>query len=301
MYDYCIDPRRNVTIINHTTIIVNNYRYGNNYGFRSGPRRYDAERHIGRINPVRFRQSNTPGRTVFRNNEINVYRPNVRRDNSNRTIAPRRFDRYDANAANRGRNDNATRNNGQVNTNSERRVFERNTNQGNNPAANNGNRRLERRDDGVRPQQQNNPANTPERRRLERKETNPSTTTPGRVVTPREQRPERTVDPSNNGNTRRFERKEPVVRPQQQQTPPRQNNPSIERRRIERTDNGNQQPRQQPQRVERKPEVRPQQVERRQEPRVQKQQQPARQIERRDNGNSGKGNGNDKGNGKRKF
>ena len=55
IYDYCVDRRQNVTIINYTTIIINNNRYNNNYGFRSGPRRYDAERYCGAINPVRIR------------------------------------------------------------------------------------------------------------------------------------------------------------------------------------------------------------------------------------------------------
>ncbi|MEQ1678710.1 MAG: DUF6600 domain-containing protein, partial [Chitinophagaceae bacterium] len=94
LFDYCIDRRRNVTIIHQTTIIINNYNYGGNYGFRSGPRRFEAERYIGRINPVRLRDSYNPGRTTFRNNEVNVYRPNVRRD-ENRNFAPRQFNRYD--------------------------------------------------------------------------------------------------------------------------------------------------------------------------------------------------------------
>jgi hypothetical protein len=61
IYDYCVDRRQNLTIINYTTIINNN-NYGSNYGFRSGPNRYDAERYCGNINPVRFRDSYTPGR-----------------------------------------------------------------------------------------------------------------------------------------------------------------------------------------------------------------------------------------------
>lgn len=92
IYDYCAPRRNNITIINQTTII-NNYNYNRNV-FRTGPGRRDAERYAGRIRPVRFRESNNPGRTRFRNNEVSVYRPQIQRDN-NRSIAPRKFERFD--------------------------------------------------------------------------------------------------------------------------------------------------------------------------------------------------------------
>ena len=115
IYDYYVDRRQNLTIINQTTVIVNNYRYGGNYGFRSGPRRYDAEVYCGRINPVRFRQSNTPGRSSFRNNEVSMFRPNVRRDEG-RNFAPRQFERYDRNGGNfRNNNGNRREDNGGIN------------------------------------------------------------------------------------------------------------------------------------------------------------------------------------------
>src|SRR6185295_16099205 len=58
IYDYCLDRGRNVTIINNTTII-NNYGRRNNV-FINGPRRMDAERYAGRINPVRMRDASGP-------------------------------------------------------------------------------------------------------------------------------------------------------------------------------------------------------------------------------------------------
>lgn len=106
IYDYCMPRRNNVTIINHTTII-NNYNYNRNV-FRTGPGRRDAERYAGRINPVRFRDADRPGRTGFRNNEVSVYRPGVQRD-ENRSFAPRRFERADRDGQNNG---NAIRRNG---------------------------------------------------------------------------------------------------------------------------------------------------------------------------------------------
>ncbi len=121
LYNHYIDRRQNVTIINQTTII-NNFNYGGNYGFRSGPRRMDAERYTGRINPVRFRSSSTPGRTTFRNNEVNVYRPSIRQ-NSNRSIAPRQFERYDRNNAGTTRNSNV----GNRGNNQTDRQFDRNS------------------------------------------------------------------------------------------------------------------------------------------------------------------------------
>jgi hypothetical protein len=312
IYDYCVPYRQNVTIINHTTIITNNFRYGNNYGFRSGPRRYDAERYTGRINPVRFRQSNGPGRTTFRNNEVSIYRPNIRRDNNNRTFAPRSFERYDRNNANNNngfrRNNEVVRNNGNNNNRFERRdntpgnndrIERRNTN----TPGSNTDRRFERRDDVRQPQ--TNPGNTngQPNRRFERRDDNPgNTNNPNREPrvrtneNPQRQPVERRVEPRQQQQPRQFERRqEPRTQPQQQQQQPRQ----FERRQEPRT-----QPQQQQQRTfERRSEPRPQQqqqprqIERRQESKPQ-QQQPSRQFERRDNGNSNSGNGNGRGRGR---
>ncbi len=96
LYNYCLPRSRNVTIINNTTIINNYYRRGNNV-FVTGPRRADAERYTGRIQPVRFRESNTPGSNRIRNNTVNIYRPQIQRNTDNRTIAPRTSERYDRN------------------------------------------------------------------------------------------------------------------------------------------------------------------------------------------------------------
>lgn len=301
IYDYCVDRRQNITIINYTTIITNNYRYGNNYGFGSGPRRYDAERYCGRINPVNFRETYRPGRSEFRNNEVSIYRPAVRHDND-RSIAPRQFERYDRNS-NTGfrRNDN----NGQRNDNNGVR--------GNNSGVErrNDNTRFERRDDNVRQPQNNN--NSADRRRFERNDNNsneqPSPNGDRRVMRPTEI-PGRNSNPVNNNDNndnRRFERRDnnngsqntAVRQPEMRRndnsnSPQRQPSQQMERRQETRQE---QPVRQQPQQqVERKFEQRqpPQQVERRQEPR---QEQPQRQTERRDNGNSQQGSADDKGKG----
>ncbi|HVZ55409.1 MAG TPA: DUF6600 domain-containing protein [Chitinophagaceae bacterium] len=95
LYGYCLPRRQNVTIINQTTII-NNYQYGRN-GFMTGPGRSEVERYTHqRIQPVVFRETNRPGRTAFRNNEINMYRPRIERQD-NLAGAPRRFENYEGN------------------------------------------------------------------------------------------------------------------------------------------------------------------------------------------------------------
>lgn len=107
IYNYCLPQRQNITIINNTTII-NNYSRRSNNVFVTGPRRGDAERYAGRIRPVRFRESNAPGRSRMRNNEVSFYRPNIRRDND-RSFAPHKFEPYNRDAmrrsGNEGRND----------------------------------------------------------------------------------------------------------------------------------------------------------------------------------------------------
>ena len=107
IWNYCLPRRQNVTIINNTTIINNYGRYGGRT-FAAGPRRMDVERYAGRINPVRFRDMDRPGRTQIRRNEVSIYRPDIRRDN-NRQIAPRQFNRYDGN--NTVRNERSDRGN----------------------------------------------------------------------------------------------------------------------------------------------------------------------------------------------
>lgn len=134
---YCVSPRQNVTIINNTTIINNNVSYRRNV-FVNGPGRRDVERYTNeRIRSVRVRDAGAPGRAGFRNNEVNVYRPSVQRNDGDRNIAPRRFDNYRGN--NNGiaqRNDidrrsaagdRLQRNN---NSNSEGRISERGDNNG---------------------------------------------------------------------------------------------------------------------------------------------------------------------------
>ena len=87
---YYIDAHQNNTIINNTTII-NNYSTSDNI-YRTGPLRNEAEQYTGRIEPVRIRESERPGRSRFRNNEITMYKPSI--SGESKDIAPRRFEKY---------------------------------------------------------------------------------------------------------------------------------------------------------------------------------------------------------------
>jgi hypothetical protein len=114
-YNYYVDRRQNVTIINQTTII-NNFSYNRNV-FITGPRRSNFEVYTGRITPYRVSTISRPGRTVIRNNNVSVFRPNIRRDD-NRRFAPRNVERYDRQGGNnsgrfdRGNNNRPGNNNG---------------------------------------------------------------------------------------------------------------------------------------------------------------------------------------------
>jgi len=292
--DYCVDYRRNYSIFSVTTVI--NFNIGGRWGYRSGPSRWEAERYCGRITPVRFRDSYSPGRTYFRNNEVRIYRPNVRRDEG-RGYAPQRFERYDRNrdfrTAPRGNNNGRINNgggNGRPEYGNRSYGFGRNTNgsrdngrindtRGGRPV----NRDFRTNGNGDRqPQREGTPNNNTGGRRFERNDNNGNNggNNPrmGGSNNPRTgpgaDRPPRRPDNGNTGNTepRRFERRNDNGGGTVQGN----NNRSFERRPVSGGNNGQQ----------------------RMERRTAPQSQPAqRQLDRRSE-NSGGGNG---GNGRRRF
>jgi hypothetical protein len=292
IYDYCMDRGRNVTIINHTTIINN---YGGNRRtnvYINGPRRNDAERYAGRINPVRFREASSASGSRFRNNEVSLYRPRVQQDN-NRQYTPRTFNRYDGNNAERNnrfeRGDNVTsRANGNnlPQQGDRNNRFERTNNDNGNNVPQEGSRsgRFERRNTNEGAQQGN-----VNNRRFERNSDNTPAETgrPSRSFGQREQpqvqqqntEANRNVFERRNENraqnenrTRRFEqRNNTEIRAQQPQQ-----NPAFERRSAERNSPAPQVERQRPQ----------------------QEQADQRRFER-NSGNDGRGNGNGNGRGRR--
>lgn len=284
VFNHYIDRRQNVTIINQTTII-NNYNYGGGYGYRTGPRRIDAERYTGRINPVRLRDSYNPGRTQFRNNEVSVYRPAFRSDNRN--IAPRQFERYDRNntVGNNRTNDNDNgfrRNNADVPSNN---------NTVRQPQSNNGSRRLERnnsdvpgatREQGIRTQPTDRPINSNgETRRFDRNNRPDQPNRSSEIRTPRTNQP-------NSNPEIRTPRTRPADRPVNTQQTPRDNSS----RTFERQRPNNQQPGGQNREVRTQNQPRPQGQQ-------MQQRQPQPRMERNSSGsqpqrNSGGGNGNGK-------
>lgn len=316
IWNHYIDRGRNVTIINQTTII-NNYNYSRNV-FRTGPRRVDVEIYAGRVTPVRFAPSSRPGRSVFRNNEVNIYRPRVARDD-NRRFAPRNVERFDRTRSvnnNRG-NDRGNRNDGRINRNENR------DRSSNNRPGRNDNNRFDRRDgnndrgnnNGVIRNNDNNPNRERTNRQFDRNAETPGRTphnggtdgSPGRTrrevgertnpgnndgvsrqrdqnrMSRREDQP--ATNPGSSNGNRTFERRnvertneQPRVREPRQQNSERTSQPRMEQRRME-----------QPRMEQRQPQTR--QVEQRQSQprqveRAPQQQQQPRQFERRDNGNS---------------
>ncbi|MBK7099504.1 MAG: hypothetical protein IPH58_15775 [Sphingobacteriales bacterium] len=105
----------NINIFNNTTIINNyygnrgdrGYSGGGRYDARregiytNGPLRRDVEKYTGRINSLRVKDMDQPGRTNVRRNELSVYRPTVQRsdDNSSKKFAPRDVKTYDRSVA----------------------------------------------------------------------------------------------------------------------------------------------------------------------------------------------------------
>jgi hypothetical protein len=259
-HNHCVDYRRNVTII-HQTTIINNYYYGDSYGFRTGPRREYFERYTGRVTPVQFRQSNRPGRSSFRDNEVSIYRPSVRQDNDR--VQPRRFERYDGNRAiNNDTRSSDVRSGGNegFRTRNRETIQPRHTNDL--PRERNSNDRFERNDSRPRDVENEPVRNNPPTRRFERTENEPVR---NQEIQPRRQEPVRSNE---TGTTEpRFERRrEPSVN----QAPVRQR--EVDNR-----------PQQQP-RMER-PQPAPQ-MERRQHPASQmerRQQQSSPQVSPREN------------------
>jgi hypothetical protein len=248
IYDYCLDRSRNVTIINNTTII-NNYNRRNNV-FVTGPRRIDAERYAGRINPVRFREASGPGRGGFRNNEVSIYRPRVERDN-NRQFAPRSFQRYDRNRANLG--DAVRRERDNNNNNNDR-------GNGNNlPRPGRDDNRFDRRNEAA--QQPNNDIRRNERRNIFDRRNDQQPGNYGRNPDAERERNFNDRNRNNQGNNdqntgRSFERPQQPQQPQQRNEERRNmfernrdNNSFQNRREMSNNDNSSRQ--QAPQRMER--------------------------------------------------
>lgn len=79
-YDYYVPYYRNRSYISATIIIGNTYRYDNRR-YLCGPDIYDLRRGGINVNIFSITNINRPGRTIIRNNYVNIYRP---RFNNNR-------------------------------------------------------------------------------------------------------------------------------------------------------------------------------------------------------------------------
>lgn len=91
-YNYWRGASYNNTYINNTVIINNTYN--NTYVY--GPRRRDVERVTGgRVEVYNIRNNRSAGNTTINGNELNIYRPEVRK--ANVTEAPRHYVRAEQN------------------------------------------------------------------------------------------------------------------------------------------------------------------------------------------------------------
>lgn len=81
--------KHNTTFIHNTTIINNTYN--NTYVY--GPRRAEVEKHVGKRVPVyELKNETQPGKSLVRNRNLNVYRPQIEApDKSETRPAPKQF------------------------------------------------------------------------------------------------------------------------------------------------------------------------------------------------------------------
>ena len=316
--NYYLDRGRNTTIINKTTIINN---YGGNRDYVMGPSRNEVERYTtSRIEPVRIRESQRAGRTIARNNEISIYRPEIRRGSERG--APRNFETYRQRGETRTTDGNISR---QQNTDAQSRGNTRTER----PYQNRGNERIERQQFPNQNDQRVERQQIPDQntQRVERPYQNRGNQRIERQQFPdqNEQRVERQQVPDQ--NDQRIERQNRVRNNRQieRQQMPNQNSQRIERQqlpdqRMERPyqNRGNQQierqqlPNQNSQRIERQqlPNQNSQRIERQQVPNQNSQraerpyqsrgqQQPQVQTQpAQEQRSSGNGNGNSRGRGR---
>ncbi|HCN83838.1 MAG TPA: hypothetical protein DIT07_09485 [Sphingobacteriaceae bacterium] len=113
VYNYYERSPRVVNIYNNTTIINNIYK-NNNHSYVYGPDRRDIERATqSRVQVYKVNDSGRPGSATVRNGSVNIYRPDVNRDQQSGSS------RYD----DRGKYDNSrdTRNNDRGNGSNDNR------------------------------------------------------------------------------------------------------------------------------------------------------------------------------------
>ena len=81
--NYYVNQMNNYTIINNSTVIINsNVDNSRNVKYVTGPDKSDVQRHANSvIRPLTVRENDRPGQSI-NNNQLRIYRPNVRNDRS---------------------------------------------------------------------------------------------------------------------------------------------------------------------------------------------------------------------------
>ena len=127
VYNY-YERRPRVVNIYHNTTIINNIYRNNNRNYVYGPDRRDIERAThSRVQVYKVNDSGRPGNTSIRNGSVNIYRPDVNRDQ--RWGSSRDDDR------NRNDNNKDTRNSDRGNGNYDNRSRPGYSNSGNTPSS----------------------------------------------------------------------------------------------------------------------------------------------------------------------
>lgn len=86
-YRYCLPSYQIANIYQRTNVINNTYIY-NNQTYIAGPSRREIERVTrSRVPVYQVRDSSGPGRSVINNNRLNVYRPQIRENESSKNSA----------------------------------------------------------------------------------------------------------------------------------------------------------------------------------------------------------------------
>ena len=243
---YYMDQTNNYTIINRSTVIIN-VQEDNSRHFRyaTGPDRNEVQQRTNIIiRPLAVRENDRPGQSI-RNNQLTIYRPNVRnerndRSNDNRP-APSRVARMqdvrpvsERNMPKNARYDNQQQNS-RNNNDAPVRNARREDSQHNEQPARNVNPANNRRND--QPSRNINPANS-QRNEQPARNVNPANNQryeqPARNVNPannqRYEQPARNVNPANNQRNEQPARNVNPANSQRNEQPARNMNPANNQR-----------------------------------------------------------------------
>lgn len=272
--------RRNVTIINRTTIINNTY-VNNRRSYYTGPRADDIRRATRQdVRVYNVNNTTRPSRSSINGNNLNIYTPRPGRGNANTSARPREAIRGEGYTT--ARPDRNSNTNGTTTTRPGRGDNQGNNNRGNIPptrndrtGTTNGTDRRPEMNNGSRPsrtQSRENNGNQPQRTERVAPTRETPAQRPQQPATPQQQ-------PERRERVERGERQQPTARPERTERPAQRETPAPQQRTVQ----------QQPQRQERQAPPQRQQMQRPE--RAPQSVQPSRGNENRGNQGGGRSEG----------